>query len=179
MKLIPTILCGGAGSRLWPVSRELHPKPFIRLADGQSLLQKAWLRGAVLPDVAETLTVTNRELFFKTEDEYREVVGIPTNKDLANSYILEPFGRNTAPAIAAASLQVAATHGEDACLQVLAADHLIADQAAFVQAVAQAMRLAAVGKLVTFGITPNVEVQSGEYLGEDDIVRFAVVYGRQ
>lgn len=92
MKLIPTILCGGAGSRLWPVSRELHPKPFIRLADGQSLLQKTWLRGAVLPDVAEMLTVTNRELFFKTEDEYREMAAIPANKDLANRFILEPFG---------------------------------------------------------------------------------------
>src|SRR6202162_864734 len=112
MKLIPTILCGGAGSRLWPVSRELHPKPFIRLADGQSLLQKAWLRGAALPDVAETLTVTNRELVFKTEDEYREVAGT-RYKDLANSFILEPFGRNTAPAIAAAALQVVAVHGED------------------------------------------------------------------
>ncbi|MBI3222542.1 MAG: mannose-1-phosphate guanylyltransferase/mannose-6-phosphate isomerase [Nitrosomonadales bacterium] len=155
MKLIPTILCGGAGSRLWPVSRELHPKPFIRLADGQSLLQKAWLRGATLSDVAETLTVTNRELFFKTEDEYREVAGDRLKK-LANSYILEPFGRNTAPAIAAAALHVAASHGEDALLLVLAADHLIADQAAFAQAVAQAMKLAGQGKLVTFGIQPDM-----------------------
>ena len=65
MVLIPTILCGGAGSRLWPVSRELHPKPFIRLADGQSLLQKAFLRGATLPGTVEVLTITNRELFFK------------------------------------------------------------------------------------------------------------------
>ena len=155
MKLIPTILCGGAGSRLWPVSRELHPKPFIRLADGQSLLQKAWLRGAVLADVAETLTVTNRELVFKTADECREVAAIPANQDLVNRYILEPFGRNTAPAIAAAALQVAETHGEDACLLVLAADHLIADQAAFARAVAAAMQLAAQGKLVTFGIRPD------------------------
>lgn len=154
MKLIPTILCGGAGSRLWPVSRELHPKPFIRLADGQSLLQKAWLRGVALPDVAETLTVTNRELFFKTEDEYREAAGTQ-NKVLANSFILEPFGRNTAPAIAAAALHVAASHGEDALLLVLAADHLIADQSAFALAVAEAIRLAAQGKLVTFGIKPE------------------------
>ena len=58
--LVPVILCGGVGSRLWPVSRDLHPKPFIRLADGQSLLQKAFLRGAQLPGVAEVLTVTNR-----------------------------------------------------------------------------------------------------------------------
>lgn len=167
MKLIPTILCGGAGSRLWPVSRELHPKPFIRLADGQSLLQKAWLRGAMLPDVAETLTITNRELFFKTEDEYREVATVPANKDLANRFILEPFGRNTAPAIAAAALQVAATHGEEACLLVLAADHLIADQAAFALAVAQAMQLAAQGKLVTFGITPDMPETGYGYIEAD------------
>ncbi len=167
MKLIPTILCGGAGSRLWPVSRELHPKPFIRLADGQSLLQKAWLRGAVLADVIETMTVTNRELFFKTEDEYREVSAIPTNNALVNRYILEPFGRNTAPAIAAAALQVAATHGEDACLLVLAADHLIADQAAFAQAVASAMQLAAQGKLVTFGIQPDAPETGYGYIEAD------------
>lgn len=167
MKLIPTILCGGAGSRLWPVSRELHPKPFIRLADGQSLLQKAWLRGAVLADVVETLTVTNRELFFKTEDEYREVSAIPANKALTNRFILEPFGRNTAPAIAAAAVQVAAIHGEDACLLVLAADHLIADQAAFAQAVSNAMQLAAQGKLVTFGIQPDAPETGFGYIEAD------------
>jgi len=173
MKLIPTILCGGAGSRLWPVSRELHPKPFIRLADGQSLLQKAWLRGVALPDVAETLTVTNRELFFKTEDEYREVAGTQY-KDLANSFILEPFGRNTAPAIAAAALQVAASHGEDTLLLVLAADHLITDQPAFAQAVAQAMRLAAQGKLVTFGIQPEAPETGYGYIEADGntVLRF-------
>ena len=173
MKLIPTILCGGAGSRLWPVSRELHPKPFIRLADGRSLLQKAWLRGVALPDVAETLTVTNRELFFKTEDEYREVAGTQY-KDLANSFILEPFGRNTAPAIAAAALQVAASHGEDTLLLVLAADHLITDQPAFAQAVAQAMRLAAQGKLVTFGIQPETPETGYGYIEADGntVLRF-------
>lgn len=173
MKLIPTILCGGSGSRLWPVSRELHPKPFIRLADGQSLLQKAWLRGVVLPDVSETLTVTNRELFFKTEDEYREVAGTQY-KDLANSFILEPFGRNTAPAIAAATLQVAASHGEDTLLLVLAADHLITDQPAFAQAVAQAMRLAAQGKLVTFGIQPETPETGYGYIEADGntVLRF-------
>src|SRR3546814_2299896 len=69
-KLIPTILCGGAGSRLWPVSRETHPKPFIRLADNQSLLQKAFLRGAALPDVPEVLVVTNRE---QTEEPTSEL----------------------------------------------------------------------------------------------------------
>jgi mannose-1-phosphate guanylyltransferase/mannose-6-phosphate isomerase len=173
MKLIPTILCGGAGSRLWPVSRELHPKPFIRLADGQSLLQKAWLRGVTLADVAETLTVTNRELVFKTEDEYREVAGVQY-KDLANGFILEPFGRNTAPAIAAAALQVSASHGDDALLLVLAADHLITDQPAFAQAVAKATSLAAQGKLVTFGIRPETPETGYGYIEADGntVVRF-------
>jgi len=154
MKLITTILCGGAGSRLWPVSREMHPKPFIRLADGQSLLQKAWIRGAALNDVLEVLTVTNRELFFKTEDEYREVAGIGPSI-VTNSFILEPFGRNTAPAIAAAALYVHEIHGSDALMLVLAADHLIADQEAFSQAVGRATQLAQQGKLVTFGIQPE------------------------
>ena len=172
LKLIPTILCGGAGSRLWPVSRELHPKPFIRLADGHSLLQKAWLRGAALPEVAEVLTVTNRELFFKTEDDYRAVA--KGHEALANSYILEPFGRNTAPAIAAAALHVAATHGPDAVLLVLAADHLISDQAAFGAAVAKAIPLAQSGRLVTFGIEPHAPETGFGYIEADGntVLRF-------
>ena len=170
MSLIPTILCGGAGSRLWPVSRERHPKPFIRLADGQSLLQKAFLRGAALADVQEVLTVTNRELYFKTEDEFSEV----NNDKLATSFILEPFGRNTAAAIAAAALHVAATHGEDALMLVLAADHLIVDQQAFSAAVDAACVLARKGKLVTFGIRPDAPETGYGYLETDGntVVRF-------
>lgn len=170
MRLIPTILCGGAGSRLWPVSREQHPKPFIRLADGQSLLQKAFLRGAQLPGVIEVLTVTNRELFFKTEDEFREV----NAEGIATSFILEPFGRNTAPAIVAAALQVAKTHGDDAIMLVLAADHLISDQLAFEQAVLKATELATLGKLVTFGIQPEAPETGYGYIEADGntVLRF-------
>lgn len=170
MKLIPAILCGGAGSRLWPVSRELHPKPFIRLADGQSLLQKAFLRGATLPGVTEVLTVTNRELFFKTQDEFREV----NTAQLATSFILEPFGRNTAAAIAAAALHAVQAHGEDALLLVLAADHLIADQEAFANAVAQAAVLAQQGKLVTFGIQPDAPETGYGYIEAEgnQVLRF-------
>ncbi|AEC21702.1 Mannose-1-phosphate guanylyltransferase/mannose-6-phosphate isomerase [Pusillimonas sp. T7-7] len=148
--LIPTILCGGAGSRLWPVSREQHPKPFIRLADKQSLLQKAFVRGAVLPGVQEVVTVTNRELFFKTEEEFHAV----KTGNVQTSYILEPFGRNTAAAVACAALHVQQKYGDDALLLVLAADHLIADQAAFARAVERAAELASQGQLVTFGIKP-------------------------
>lgn len=163
MRLIPTILCGGAGSRLWPVSRELHPKPFIRLNDGQSLLQKAFLRGALLPGVEEILTVTNRELFFKTKDEFREV----NAAGIATSFILEPFGRNTAAAIAAAAFQAAQAHGKNAVMLVLAADHLIADQQAFEQAVLKAIDLAVAGKLVTFGIQPNSPETGYGYIEAD------------
>lgn len=170
MPLIPTILCGGAGSRLWPVSRELHPKPFIRLADGQSLLQKAFLRGAALPGVEEILTITNRELLFKTEDEFREV----NTASLPTSFILEPFGRNTTAAIASAALQVAGAHGEHAIMLVLAADHLITDQDAFAQAVAQAMTLARQGSLVTFGIEPDAPETGYGYIEADGnkVLRF-------
>lgn len=170
MQLIPTILCGGSGSRLWPVSREQHPKPFIRLADDQSLLQKAFIRGALLDNVAEVLTVTNRDLFFKTQDEYRPV----NAAKVPLSYILEPFGRNTAPAVAAAALEVAKAHGPDAILLILAADHLIADQVAFTKAVSQATVLAASGKIVAFGIQPTAPETGYGYIEADgnDVVKF-------
>ncbi|MCL7461854.1 mannose-1-phosphate guanylyltransferase/mannose-6-phosphate isomerase [Pseudomonas sp. NW5] len=151
MKLIPVIMSGGVGSRLWPVSRETHPKPFMTLPDGQTLLGKTFRRAAALEGVVEIMTVTNRELFFKTEDEYR-LCGSP---DLPRRFILEPFGRNTAAAVACAALQLRAVHGPDALMLVLAADHLIRDEAAFADAVAQASRLAAAGWLVTFGIRPE------------------------
>ncbi|MCU6433844.1 mannose-1-phosphate guanylyltransferase/mannose-6-phosphate isomerase [Undibacterium sp. Jales W-56] len=170
MQLFPTILCGGVGARLWPVSRELHPKPFIRLADGQSLLQKAFLRGAHLPEVKEVLTVTNRELFFKTQDEYKEI-----NRDkLDTSFILEPFGRNTSAAIASAVLYLTEAYGADAMMLVLAADHLIEDQAAFATAVKEATRLAEQGSLVTFGIQPEAAETGYGYIEADGnkVVRF-------
>jgi mannose-1-phosphate guanylyltransferase len=163
-------LCGGAGSRLWPVSRELHPKPFIRLADGQSLLQKAFLRAVTLPGVEQVLTVTNRDLFFKTEDEFREVN--PTS--CATSFILEPFGRNTAAAVAAAALRVAEADGLESVLLVLAADHLITDQTAFAAAVKQAESIAKQGKIVTFGIRPETPETGYGYIEADGhrVVRF-------
>ena len=150
MSLIPVILSGGAGSRLWPVSRESHPKPFIRLADGQSLLQKAFVRAAKLPGVAEILTVTNREFYFKTEDDYREV----NASRMPTTFLLEPFGRNTAAAVAAAALTVEQRHPE-ATMLLLPADHLILDQEAFAAAVRRAVELASQGLIVTFGIEPD------------------------
>lgn len=149
--MIPVIISGGVGARLWPVSREQHPKPFIRLGDGQSLLQKAFLRGVQLPGVKQVMTVTNRELFFKTKDEYLAVAP----EAVHFSFVLEPFGRNTAAAIAAAALEVERQFGPDEIMLVLAADHLITDQLSFQAAVEQAASLAKDGQLVTFGIQPT------------------------
>ena len=163
MKILPVILSGGVGARLWPVSRELHPKPFIRLADGESLLQKTFLRAAALPGVSEVLTVTNNELLFKTADEYRLV----NKTGAATTFMLEPFGRNTAPAIAAAALQLALQHGNDAIMLVLPADHLIANRPAFAEAVKQAAQLAQQGKLVAFGIQPHTPETGFGYIEAD------------
>lgn len=144
------IIAGGAGSRLWPVSREAHPKPFIRMQDSYSLLQKTYLRGQAAAEVQSVTTVTNRELFFRTEDDYREL-----NPRQPLHYLLEPFGRNTAPAVAAAALELQQRYGEEALMLVLPADHLIQDETAFERAVATAAEAATDGQLVTFGIRPT------------------------
>jgi mannose-1-phosphate guanylyltransferase len=159
MHLLPVILSGGAGSRLWPVSRQSHPKPFIRLPDGQSLLQKAFLRAAALPGVQRMVTVTNREFLFKTEDDYREV----GTAGLSTCYLLEPCARNTAAAIAAAALHAAALDPQTLLL-VLPADHLVLDQAAFARAVLRACELAQSERLVTFGITPDAPETAYGYI---------------
>ncbi|WP_163096918.1 mannose-1-phosphate guanylyltransferase/mannose-6-phosphate isomerase [Acidithiobacillus ferrianus] len=150
--LIPVILSGGAGTRLWPLSRQSHPKPFLQLPDGETLLQKTLQRALALPDVHHFITVTNREYYFQTRDVYQPVLNQAEQR--AAFFVLEPVGRNTAPAIAAAALQAEALIGPEAILLVLPADHLVQNQAAFAQAVERARRLAEQGYLVTFGIHP-------------------------
>lgn len=147
--LIPVILSGGAGARLWPVSREAFPKPFIRLADGSSLLRKTLARAGRINGVSHVVTVTNREYYFLTKDQYSEFGG------LSHVFLLEPAARNTAPAIAMAAFHIAARHGAETELLVLPADHLIEDEAAFVSAVEIARSLSRKGSLVTFGIPPS------------------------
>ena len=132
------------------MSREAFPKPFIRLADGESLLQKTVLRAAAVSD-GPIFTVANRDNYFLTRDEYA-ATRFPRSVEF--EYLLEPVGRNTAPAIAAAAHAIQADYGDDAVLLVLAADHLIEDSVAFADAVAIAIKLATLGRLVTFGIQP-------------------------
>lgn len=158
--LIPVILCGGTGSRLWPVSRELHPKPFIRLRDNLSLLQEAFIRAASRKDTSEALIVTNRDLYYKVDEELNEV----NSRHLKTSYILEPAAKNTAAAISAAALFAAATVGLDVIFLVLPADHLIMDMAAFHVAIDSAVLFAKAGKLVTFGIQPTAPATGYGYI---------------
>lgn len=164
--LIPVILSGGAGTRLWPVSRQAYPKPFMRLAEGGSLLSRTLERAlAVAPD-GPVYTVTHRDHYFLTRDAY---VGLDAAR---MKFLLEPLGRNTAPALAVAALTIAAAHGDSAQMLVLPADHLVRDLTAFARDVAQARALAAEGHLVTFGIRPDRPdtgfgyIRAGHFIGE-------------
>lgn len=148
--LIPVILSGGAGTRLWPVSRRAYPKPFMQMGDGESLLVKTLKRAQAVAVGDEVITVTARDHFFISRDEYRGHIA-----DSDARFLLEPVGRNTAPALAMAALDIAHRHGPDAQMLVLPADHLIRDMASYADAVAAASALAADGYLVTFGIVPN------------------------
>ena len=151
-RIVPVILSGGAGTRLWPLSRETAPKPSMPLPDGETLLAKTAARALGLPGVAGLVTVTNREYYFHTKDAY---TGLRDRLPERASYLLEPFGRNTAPAVALAALWAEFAYGENVVLLVLPADHLVRDHAAFAAAVARATRLAETGALVTFGIRPT------------------------
>ena len=148
--LVPVILSGGTGARLWPVSREAYPKPFIKLPDGQSLLAKTLARALRVEGVSRVVTVTNKEYLFITKDEYFD-----SGARCDHVFILEPRGRNTAPAIAMAALWAREAHGDTAELLVLPADHVIGSTDKFLDAVRAARALASDGRLVTFGIKPT------------------------
>ena len=152
MMLIPVVLSGGAGTRLWPISREGHPKPFMRLPDGQTLLGKTYQRAAALtPAGGVIVTVTNRDHYFASKDIFNE-------SQLGNHrahFLLEPEGRNTAAAIAVAAEMVRREYGPDTLLVVMAADHLIQDIQAFKLSTEHALGLANQGHLVTYGIRPT------------------------
>ncbi|WP_210308037.1 mannose-1-phosphate guanylyltransferase/mannose-6-phosphate isomerase [Mesorhizobium huakuii] len=164
--IVPVIISGGVGSRLWPISRALHPKPFIPLPGGGTLIRRTYARAAGLAGVDQIVTVTNRDLLFLTADEYAEVVA----PDVKNTFLLEPFGRDTAAAVALAALQVA-RDDPDAVLVVLPADHLILDEAGFGAAVAKAAAIAATGRIVTFGMkAESPETGFGYIEAEGDTV---------
>lgn len=167
--IIPVILSGGAGTRLWPVSREGHPKPFMKLADGESLLMKTYRRAAKVSQLvgkagSPLLTVTGRDYYFMSKDE----LAAANLAGHTGAYLLEPCGRNTAPAVALAAHFVAERYGPEAVMLVLAADHLIQDQNRFAEAVAEAAALAKKGSLVTFGIVPSAPETGFGYIEAGD-----------
>jgi mannose-1-phosphate guanylyltransferase len=160
------VMAGGSGTRLWPLSRAAHPKQFLALHGKDTMLQATFKRLDGL-DIQSSVTICNEEHRFFVAEQLREI-------DKLGSIILEPVGRNTAPAIALAALS--SPEGEDPLLLVLAADHVIQDEAAFTKTVTNAISLAEAGKLVTFGIVahePNTGygyIKKGEAQGPGFVV---------
>ncbi|WP_461602291.1 mannose-1-phosphate guanylyltransferase/mannose-6-phosphate isomerase [Aeromonas rivipollensis] len=148
--LIPIIMAGGSGTRLWPLSREHYPKQFLTL-DGELTMLQATVNRLNKLVCAQPLVICNEEHRFLVAEQLREI------EKLANNIILEPAARNTAPAVALAALVALQTTSniEDPLILVLAADHVIRDEVAFAASVQQAIPHAEAGKLVTFGIVPT------------------------
>lgn len=165
--LIPVVMAGGSGTRLWPLSRKLFPKQFLPLVDDSTMLQATLNRLEGL-EVSESITICNEEHRFIVAEQLRRAGEL-------GKIILEPMGKNTAPAVALSAL-VAISGGEDPLLLVLAADHVIEDVAIFQQAILNGISLARKGKLVTFGIVPQSAhtgygyIKQGEPLDESAFV---------
>jgi mannose-1-phosphate guanylyltransferase/mannose-6-phosphate isomerase len=147
--IVPVLLAGGSGTRLWPLSREGYPKQFLKLTDDWSLLQHTARRAAALPGAVAPILICNEAHRFLAAEQLRQA------KVEGAQILLEPEGRNTAPAVAVACLAAKEKYGDQACVFIMAADHLIADQQAFAAAAKTAADLAAAGRLATFGIKPT------------------------
>jgi len=150
--LLAVVLSGGSGTRLWPVSREALPKPFMRIGEGPSLLQRTVARAAAA-GAGRCLVVTNREYQFRTQEELE---ALQSRFAAPVASLLEPVGRNTAPAIAAAAAWAMACGLADTPMLVMPADHLIQDERRFAALAARAAQLAADGHIVLFGIRPTM-----------------------
>ncbi|HHB76645.1 MAG TPA: mannose-1-phosphate guanylyltransferase/mannose-6-phosphate isomerase [Desulfobulbus sp.] len=150
MPIQPVILAGGTGSRLWPLSRKMYPKQVINLIGDYSLLQNTLQRVHALPDCLPPIIVVGEEQRFLTKTQIDDL-------DIFNRYfiLLEPMGRNTAPAICGAAIFSEQVTNDETTLLVLPADHLITSKYAFIETVAKTYHLAAQGYLTTFGIVPE------------------------
>lgn len=149
MKITPIILSGGSGTRLWPLSRQLSPKQFLKLVDNQSLFQKTILRVQDKKLFHDPVVIGNNEHRFAIADELQKI-------DITSkAIILEPIGRNTAPAIAVAAFDVIKRNSKDDIMLVMPSDHLIANPQEFLSLVEKSIQLAEENYLVTFGTIPN------------------------
>lgn len=168
--MIPVILSGGSGSRLWPLSRQKRPKQFLPVVDDLTLFQLTMQRLQGVPDLESPLVVCNEEHRFMVAGQLQEL-GL-----LSNGILLEPIGRNTAPAIALAALYLTALGKADATMLVLPADHVIRDTEAFQQAIATAQQAADAGHLVTFGIVPQCAETGYGYIRQGDLLEGICAY---
>jgi mannose-1-phosphate guanylyltransferase/mannose-6-phosphate isomerase len=157
--LHPVILSGGSGTRLWPLSRRAQPKQFLRLTSDRSLFQETALRAAAIEGARAPLLVCSREHGETAAEQLRDA-GVP-----AGRILLEPVGRNTAPAIASAALALAEDDAQ-ALLLVLPSDHVVRDGARFARGVALAAQAARAGRIVTFGIVPSGPETGYGYVGK-------------
>lgn len=156
MSICAVLMAGGSGTRLWPLSRAAHPKQFLSLYNEETMLQSTVKRLDGL-DINSTIIMCNEKHRFFVAEQLREI-------DRLGTIILEPEGRNTAPAITLAALAV----NDDPLLLILAADHVIQNDDAFIEAVTAAIPLAEAGKLVTFGIIPNKPDTGYGYIKKGD-----------
>jgi mannose-1-phosphate guanylyltransferase/mannose-6-phosphate isomerase len=159
--IIPVILAGGSGTRLWPLSRQLYPKQFMQLVESDTLLQSTLLRLSLLDEIQPPIVVCNDEHRFIVAEQMREIGIRP------QAIVLEPVGRNTAPAIAVAGL-LARPERENSILLVLPADHHIEDRRGLTDTVIQGSRYARQGSLVTFGIVPHAPETGYGYIRKGD-----------
>ena len=164
--LLPVILCGGTGTRLWPLSRASYPKQYWALADNtdETLLQLTHRRLEGLPGLGSPLLICNEDHRFVVAEQMRQIGVEP------ESILLEPMGRNTAPAVCVAALRATA-RGDDPLLLVLAADHVIRQPEAFRQAIAAGIPSASEGRLVTFGIVPTAPETGYGYIESAEPLR--------
>jgi len=168
--ILPIILCGGSGSRLWPLSRKSFPKQFLNFnfTENKSLLQRTQNRTKLIKNIKDPILICNEEHRFIVAEQMREIEIKPL------SIILEPFGRNTAPAIAIAALKALEFYS-DPNLLVLSSDHQINDEKKFSKAVLSGLDFSMQGKLVNFGIFPTSPetgfgyIKSQEKLNKDDL----------
>jgi mannose-1-phosphate guanylyltransferase / mannose-6-phosphate isomerase len=170
--LVPVILCGGAGSRLWPLSRDTFPKPFVDLPDGSTLIGHTFARIGALGDVLPTLVVTQKD--------HAHLVNAAAAKLGVRQpgALIEPSARNTAAAVAVAALRAHSLYGNDVSLLILTADHLIEPVARFAEIAANAAQIAASGRLVTFGIQPTSPETGYGYLEAGEPIQLDVANGR-
>ncbi len=171
--ILPVILCGGSGTRLWPASRKSFPKQFLSLADkdANSLLQQTIYRIEKLKNILNPIFICNEEHRFIVAEQIRETNIKP------NSIILEPFGRNTAPAITIAALK-ALQKGEDTNLLILSSDHFIENNDKFLEIIQAGIEYSKKGMLVTFGVLPDSPSTGFGYIKSEEPLKNSLIEGK-